>query len=62
VDLNRLYFDHQVLLMKAQRTQSSGRRQALRLRASGVAQRISRSQRQLGAPAASQWQLIAGAQ
>jgi hypothetical protein len=62
VDLNRLYFDHQLLLMKAQDAPSSARRLEFRIEASDVAERISRSQRHLGATAAPQWQLLAGVQ
>jgi hypothetical protein len=62
VDLNRLYFDHQLLLIKAQHTRSSVRRLEFRIEASDVAGRISRSQRCLGAAAATQWQLLAGEQ
>ncbi len=62
VDLNRLYFDHQLLLMKARDARSSVRRLEFQIEASDVAGRISRSQRRLGAAAAPQWQLLAGAQ
>jgi hypothetical protein len=61
VDFNQLYFDHQLLLIKAQQTDSSVRRHALRLKASDVAARVWRSQRYLGAAAAPYWQGLAGA-
>jgi hypothetical protein len=61
VDLNQLYFDHQVLLMKTQRA-SLSRRHEFEIEASDIAQRISRSQLCLGAAAAAQWQSIAGTQ
>jgi hypothetical protein len=61
VDFNQLYFDHQLLLMKAQHTASPVRRRAFQIRASNVAARITQSQRWLGAAAAPQWQLLAGA-
>ena len=59
VDFNRLYFDHQLLLMKAQQTDSSVRRHAIQVKASDVAARITRSQRCLGAAAAPYWQQLA---
>jgi hypothetical protein len=62
VDLNRLYFDHQLLLMKAQDAPSSVRQLEFRIEASDIAGRISRSQRCLGAAAAPQWQLLTGVQ
>jgi hypothetical protein len=61
VDLNRLYFDHQLLLMKARDAHSSARRLEFQIEASDVAERISRSQTCLGATAAPQWQLLAAA-
>jgi hypothetical protein len=61
VDFNRLYFDHQLLLMKAQQSDSSVRRQALQVKASDVAARITRSQRCLGAAAAPSWRRLAKA-
>ena len=61
MDFNRLYFDHQLLLMKAQQSDSSVRRHALQAKASDVAARITRSQRCLGAGAAPYWQRLAGA-
>jgi hypothetical protein len=62
VDLNRLYFDHQLLLMKARGAHSSARRLEIQIEASDIAERISRSQRRLGAAAAPQWQLLAAVQ
>jgi hypothetical protein len=61
VDFNRLYFDHQLLLMKAQHTGSSVRRRAFQTEASDLAARITRFQRCLGAGAAPYWQRLAGA-
>lgn len=62
MDLNRLYFDHQLLLMKARDAHSSVQRLELRIEASDVAGRISQSQRRLGAAAAPRWQLLAAVQ
>lgn len=59
MDLNQLYFDHQILLMKAQHAQPSGRRERFEASASGLACRISRIQRTLGAAAAGQWKALA---
>ena len=61
MDFNRLYFDHQLLLMKAQHADSPVRRHAFQTRASDVAARITRSQRCLGAAAAPDWQRLAEA-
>jgi hypothetical protein len=62
VDFNRLYFDHQLLLMRARDAHSSARRLEFKIEASDVAGRISRSQRRLGAAAAPQWQQLAAVQ
>lgn len=62
MDLNQLYFDHQILLMKARRAPPRGRRRGFETEASDIAGRITRSQHSLGASAAPQWQLLAGAQ
>ncbi len=62
MDLNRLYFDHQLLLMKARDAHSSARRLEFQIEASDVAERISRSQTCLRATAAPQWRLLAAAQ
>jgi hypothetical protein len=59
VDFNKLYFDHQLLLMKAQQAPSSGPRCGFRIEASAVARRIGASQQSLGARAARQWQALA---
>jgi hypothetical protein len=58
VDFNQLYFDHQLLLIKAQQTDSSVRRHALQVKASVLAARITQSQRRLGAAAAPYWQQL----
>ena len=59
MDLNQLYFDHQILLMKAQRASSSTARAGFEATASAVACRIGRVQHLLGAPAAPVWQALA---
>ena len=59
MDLNQLYFDHQILLLKAQHAFSRARRRGLRIEASGLAGHIGRTQRLLGAGAAPQWQALA---
>jgi len=60
VDFNQLYFDHQLLAMSAQHTQSSAQRHKLQIKASAIAECISRSQYRLGAAAAPRWRLLAG--
>jgi hypothetical protein len=55
VDLNRLYFDHQILLMRAQGAGSPDGRRGHEAAASGLAAHISCIQRTLGAPAALAW-------
>ena len=56
MDLNRLYFDHQLLLMQVQRASSWHRRSQHFVSASHVAARIGRVQRALGARAAAAWE------
>jgi hypothetical protein len=59
VDLNQLYFDHQILLMQAQRAPSSTARRGFEATASVVACRIGQVQHVLGASAAPLWQALA---
>jgi hypothetical protein len=59
VDLNQLYFDHQLLLMKARRTLSAEARRAHEAGASLLAGRIGRMQRALGAEGAPAWEAMA---
>ena len=58
MDLNRLYFDHQKLLIEAERAPSEAFRSAHTLAASHVADRIARIQRTLGAAAAPAWETL----
>jgi hypothetical protein len=60
VNLNQLYFDHQVALMRASAT--SDRRDSTRHRhdATSIARTIACWQGRAGAPAARQWQAHAG--
>ena len=60
MDLNQLYFDHQLLLMKAKRALSCEVRRAHETGASRVAGRIGRMQHALGAACAPAWEAIAG--
>jgi hypothetical protein len=55
VDLNRLYFDHQILLMEAERASSSELRQRHCNGAALLAGRIGCMQRAMGADAAPAW-------
>jgi hypothetical protein len=55
VDLNQLYFDHQVLLFQAERATCAERRQLHRNGAALIAGRIGCMQRALGARAAPGW-------
>jgi hypothetical protein len=55
VDLNRLYFDHQLLLMEAERANCPDLRQLHRNGAALIAGRIGCMQRALGAKAARGW-------
>jgi hypothetical protein len=59
VDLNQLYFDHQLLLMKASQATSVGARHEHEIDASHVAGRIGRMQRAIGAAAAPIWEALA---
>ncbi len=59
MDLNQLYFDHQLLLMKAKRTLSTEARVAHEACASLIAGRIGCMQRALGAAGALAWEAIA---
>jgi hypothetical protein len=59
VDLNQLYFDHQLLLMKAKRTPSAETRRAHETGASLIAGRIGCVQRALGASGAQAWEAVA---
>lgn len=59
MDLNQLYFDHQLLLMKAKGTFSAEVRRAHEAHASLIAGRIGCMQRALGAPGAPSWEAMA---
>lgn len=59
MDLNQLYFDHQLLLIKALRSDSAGARHEHEVGASHVAGRIGCMQRSLGAAAAPVWETLA---
>jgi len=59
VDFNRLYSDHQSLLIEAARAPSEGLRHEHEVAASHVAGRIGCMQRALGAGAASVWESLA---
>lgn len=59
MDLNRLYFDHQLTLMRVARSASCDVRRDHVLRASTIAGRIGSAQRALGARAASTWEYLA---
>ena len=59
MDLNQLYFDHQLLLMKARRSVSGESRRALEIGASHIAGRIGCIQRGLGAGCAPAWEALA---
>ena len=58
MDLNRLYSDHQLLLMRADRAPSDDARRVHTAAASHVAERIGRTQRALGAAAAPTWETL----
>jgi hypothetical protein len=60
VDLNRLYFDHQLSLMRASRSRTSDAPCGEALRASRIARRIGCVQRALGAGAAPGWECQVG--
>jgi len=59
VDLNQLYSDHQLLLMRADRAASESGRRALEVTASHIAGRIGCMQRALGAAGARGWDALA---
>jgi hypothetical protein len=59
VDLNRLYFDHQISIMRASRSATFAGRERHAWRASRIAGRIGCAQRALGAAAAPGWDLYA---
>ena len=59
MDLNQLYFDHQLLLIGAQRTPSPRLRREREITASHVAGRIGCMQRAVGASAAPAWEALA---
>lgn len=54
MDLNQLYFDHQLLLIRAERAASGGARDGYKVSAS----QIGRMQRALGAAAAPIWEAL----
>jgi hypothetical protein len=57
--LNQLYFDHQLLLMKARRTLSAEARRTHEACASLIAGQIGGMQRALGATGAPAWEAMA---
>jgi len=59
MDLNRLYSDHQILLIEAARAPSEGVRRVHAAAATHIAERIGGVQRALGAAAASSWETLA---
>jgi hypothetical protein len=59
MDLNQLYFDHQVLTMQACNAEAGDVRSLHETDARRIADRISSIQRRSGAPAATGWQLLA---
>jgi len=59
VDLNQLYFDHQILLIRAARATSSDDRRDHAISASRIARIIGKTQRALGAAAAPVWEALA---
>ena len=59
MDLNQLYFDHQVLLMQATRARTHALRHCHEVAATHVAGRIGCMQRALGAHAARGWDTLA---
>ena len=59
MDLNRLYSDHQRLLMEADRAPSERLRRLHAIAATDLAERIGRTQRGLGAAAAPAWETLA---
>ena len=59
MDLNQLYFDHQLLLMRAGRAASRKAQHEHEVCASHIAGRIGCMQRTLGASAAPTWEALA---
>ena len=59
MDFNRLYSDHQILLMQAERAPSEAMRHVHEVAATHIAGRIGCMQRALGADAASAWDSLA---
>lgn len=59
MDLNQLYFDHQILMMKADGAPHHASRDLHEMRASQIAGRIGCMQRALGASAAPVWEGLA---
>ena len=59
MDLNRLYFDHQLSLMRASRSATCDGRRRHVSRALRIAGRIGSAQRTLGAAAAMDWEFHA---
>lgn len=56
MDINQLYFDHQISLMRASASGSPQLRLAHHANATGIAQRIERIHRDAGAGAATRWE------
>ena len=61
MDLNQLYFDHQLLLMRAARAPTNDVRRVHELAAVKVARHVRTMQRTLGASAAGTWDALAAA-
>lgn len=61
MDLNQLYFDHQILLMRAEGAPTPERYLARQREAALVASRIRNVQRSLGAAAAQAWTALVDA-
>lgn len=59
MDLNQLYFDHQVLQMRADHAPARHVQREHRFGAAVIAGRIGRRQRTLGATAARSWEVLA---
>ena len=59
MDLNQLYYDHQMLLMRALRAAPGEARQMLETGARRLACHISSIQRRSGAAAAASWETLA---
>ena len=58
MDFNRLYSDHQVLLVKARRAPTYVLRRSCEIAASEIAIRIGSAQRSLGATGAQAWETM----